>query len=195
VSLITYLNGDPRFSKVIVFGHGEGALAGMLATPDEPVQGLILAEGNSDLAEKILTDQMKSKPQFLRDEFKTILDSMKKGKTIDKVDLSLYYIARPSIQPFLMSWCRYDPPRVLRRMKVPVMIVQGTNDLTVPTDNADKFKKAKSDATMLIIKGMNHILRDAPSDPEQNMATYSKPDLPLKPELVTGIVDFVTKIK
>jgi len=195
VSLVTYLNGDPRFSKIIVFGHGEGALAGMLATPDEPVQGLIIAEANSDQAEKILTDQMKSKPQFLRDEFKTVLDSMKKGKTIDKVDISLYYIARPSIQPFLMSWCRYDPPRVLKRVKIPALVIQGTNDLTVPADNADKFKKGKSDAVVLAIKGMNHILREAPADPEKNMATYSEPDLPLKPELVSGIVDFISKIK
>lgn len=195
VSLITYMNGDQRFSKIVLFGHGEGALAGMLAAPDEPVQGLITAEANSDMGEKILIEQMKSKPQFLRDEFKTILDSMKKGKTTEKVDLPLYYIARPSIQSFLMSWCRYDPPRVLKRVKIPVLVIQGTNDLTVATDNADKFKKGKSDASTLVIKGMNHILREAPTDPEQNMITYGKPDLPLKTELVTGIVDFVNKIK
>jgi fermentation-respiration switch protein FrsA (DUF1100 family) len=120
---------------------------------------------------------------------------MKKGKTTDKVDLSLYYIARPTIQSFLMSWCRYDPTRALKRVKVPVLVIQGTTDLTVPTDNADKFKKIKSDVNLLVIKGMNHILREAPTDPDQNMITYGKPDLPLKPELVTGIVDFVNKIK
>ena len=42
---------------------------------------------------------------------------------------------------------------------------------------------------------MNHILKDAPADEEQNYATYSKPDLPLSPVLVPGIVDFVNKVR
>jgi hypothetical protein len=43
----------------------------------------------------------------------------------------------------------------------------------------------------VIIKGMNHILKDAPADEDQNMATYDKPDLPLDATLVPAIVDFV----
>jgi hypothetical protein len=42
---------------------------------------------------------------------------------------------------------------------------------------------------------MNHILKEAPADEAANMATYSKPDLPLKPELVTSVVEFINKLK
>ena len=80
-------------------------------------------------------------------------------------------------------------------MKIPAMIIQGTTDLTVTVDNAEKLKKAKSEAQLLIIKGMNHILKDAPADEDKNMDTYSQPDLPLSAALVPGIVDFINKLK
>jgi pimeloyl-ACP methyl ester carboxylesterase len=196
VSLITLLDNDQRFSKVILFGHGEGALVAMLAGYDQSEKGFIIAEGLADRGEKILIDAMKEKPKFLADEFKAIMDSLKKGKTTDKVDPSLYYIARPSIQPFLMSFCRYDPIKSLKAIKVPILILQGTTDLTVPVTNGDRFKKAKSDAFYMQIKNMNHILKDAPADPDQNTATYDKPNLPVKPEMVNGIVEFInTKLK
>jgi hypothetical protein len=55
-------------------------------------------------------------------------------------------------------------------------------------------KKVKSDATLIIIPGMNHVMKEAPADKDQNLATYSKPDLPLKLELVPDIVGFVNKL-
>jgi pimeloyl-ACP methyl ester carboxylesterase len=195
VGLVNMLNDDPRFSKIILFGHGEGALVSMLAMFDLPVKAYISAEGWSEQAEKILTDEMKSKPKYQADEFKTILDSMRKGKTTAIVDPAIYYIARPSIQTFLMSWCRISPIRGMKKIKIPTLIIQGTTDLSVTPDNADKLKKAKSDATLLVIKGMNHELKDAPADEEQNAAVNSKPDVPLSAGLVPGIVDFVNKVR
>jgi len=195
VSLINLLNDDQRFSKIIVFGHGEGALVSMIALVDNPVKAYIAAECVSEQGDKVLIDQMKSKPKYQQDEFKVILDSLRKGKTTTNVDPSLYYIARPSIQNFLMSYCRLVPTRGIKAMKIPAMIIQGTTDLTVTVDNAEKLKKAKSEAQLLIIKGMNHILKDAPADEDKNMDTYSQPDLPLSAALVPGIVDFINKLK
>ena len=195
VSLIKMLHDDQRFSSVVIFGHGEGSLVGMIASIDEPVKGFISAEGAGEPADKLLTEQMKSKPKFIADEFQAILDSLRKGKVTDKVDLALYNIARPSQQNFLMSWCRCVPARGIKTLKVPVLIVQGTTDLAIKPVNAEKLKKAKSDAGLLMIKDMNHILRDAPADEEKNMATYNEADIPLKPEFVTGITGFIAKIK
>jgi pimeloyl-ACP methyl ester carboxylesterase len=194
VGLVEMLSQDDRFSKVIVLGHSEGALVGMLACRDQPVKAYISIAGAGDSADKILTEQMKSKPQFVQDGFKTLLDSMRKGKTIDNIDPALYFIARPSRQRFLMSWCKYNPPRVLKTLKMPVMIIQGTTDLQVKVADADKLKKVKSEATYLIIPGMNHVLKDAPADRDQNLATYNKPDLPLKAELMPGIISFINGV-
>ncbi|MEO8884624.1 MAG: alpha/beta hydrolase [Mucilaginibacter sp.] len=193
-SLISYLSADQRFSKIILMGHSEGSLVGILAATNENVKGFISIAGAGVPADQILTEQMKAQPQYLADEFKVVLDSLRRGKIDKKVDLTLYSIARPSIQPYLMSWCRFDPAREIKALKIPILIIQGTTDLQVNESNAEKLKKSKT-TELLIIPGMNHILKEAPADREKNMATYTQPDLPLKPELVPAMVEFINKIK
>jgi uncharacterized protein len=193
VGLIGMLNDDQRFSKVIILGHGEGSLVAMLAARDQPAKAVISINATSEQGDKLMTQQFKSKPQYIQDEFKTLLDSMKKGKTFDNVDLAMYPLVTTAKQKYLLSYFRYPPLRVIKVMKVPVLIVQGTTDVQNSVADAEKLKKAKSDAILMTIKGMNHIMKEGPEDKDQNMATYSNPALPLKPELVPALVDFINK--
>ncbi|MES2279519.1 MAG: alpha/beta fold hydrolase [Bacteroidota bacterium] len=195
IALVGMLHNDARFSKVIVMGHSEGSLVGMLASDDQPVNGYISLAGAGDRIDKIMLEQMKAKPDFLQDAFKVIVDSLRKGKFTDRVDPSLYSLIRPSVQPYILSWMMHDPIREIKKLKIPILIVQGTTDIQVTVGDAEKLKKAKSDATLLIIPGMNHILKEAPADREKNIETYKDPNLPLKPELVTGVVAFINKLK
>lgn len=193
--MINQLHDDPRFSKVFVLGHSEGSLVGMLASINQPVTGFISVAGAGRPAYAVLKEQMKSQPDFISLRFITILDSLAKGKVQNNVDASLYSLARPSVQPYIMSWMRYDPARAVKLLKIPVLIIQGTTDLQVTTIDADKLKKAKSEAILNIIPNMNHVLKDAPADKDKNLATYSDPSLPLKPEFVTAVLDFIDKLK
>jgi fermentation-respiration switch protein FrsA (DUF1100 family) len=195
VNLINFLNDDERFSRIIIFGHSEGSLVGILSSIDEPVKGFISAEGAGDSADNILTEQMKSQPTHISEGFKRMLDSLKKGKTTDNIDPSLYFIARPGIQKYLMSWFRYNPARAIRQLKIPILIVHGTTDLQVKVTDAEKLKKGKSDATLDIIAEMNHILKEAPADKDKNLATYTDPNLPLKPEFVKALITFVKHVR
>jgi len=192
------LKEDSRFSKLIVLGHSEGSLAGMLMIASTEVQfnGFISAAGAGDPADVILTEQLKkSAPPSVQTEFKRIVDSLRKGKTTEKVDPALYSIMRPSIQKYMMNWMAFDPQRVIKRIKVPILIIQGTTDMQISVAQAEKLKKAKSEATLKIIDGMSHILKDGPTDREQNLETYNKPDLPLKPEFITAVVSFISSVK
>jgi pimeloyl-ACP methyl ester carboxylesterase len=195
VSLIDLLTTDERFSKIILAGHSEGALVGMLATHDEPVKAFISIEGAGYAGEKILMDQMKNQPQYMADGIKNILDSLKRGKINPNVDPQLYSIARPGIQYYLMSWCRYDPTQEIRKLKMPILLIQGTADLQVPADNGQRLKSAKSSAFLMPVRGMNYVLKTATADKEQNIATYKQPDLSLNTELIPDIVDFIEKLK
>jgi alpha-beta hydrolase superfamily lysophospholipase len=193
VGFIEMLGDDARFSKVIVAGHSEGSLVGMIACQGQDVKGFISLAGAGEPAEKILDEQMKSKPQYLQDNYHKIMDTLKRGKTNQEVDPQLYPVLRPSIQNYVMSWCRRIPQLEIKRLKMPILIIQGTTDLQVSVDNAEKLKNAKSSATLDIIHGMNHILKDAPADKDQNMATYKDPNLPLNAQMVTDIIDFIKK--
>jgi len=194
VGFINMLSDDDRFSKVIVAGHSEGSLIGMLACHDEPVKGFISLAGAGEPAEKILTEQMKSQPGYASEGLKKVLDSLKRGKINPDVDPSLYSLLRPSIQMYIMSWCRYDPTVEIRKVKCPILIVQGTTDMQVSVDNATKLKSAKSSAILLLVRGMSHILKDGPPEREANLATYKDPTLPLNTEMVTGVIDFINKL-
>jgi alpha-beta hydrolase superfamily lysophospholipase len=193
VGFIEMLGDDARFSKVIVAGHSEGSLVGMIACQGQDVKGFISLAGAGEPAEKILDEQMKSKPQYLQDNYHKIMDTLKRGKTNQEVDPQLYPVLRPSIQNYVMSWCRRIPQLEIKRLKIPILIIQGTTDLQVSVDNAEKLKNAKSSATLDIIHGMNHILKDAPEDRDKNLATYKDPNLPLNAQMVTDIIDFIKK--
>ena len=197
IGFIKMLKADERFSKVIVLGHSEGSLVGILAcgSTEDNVSGFISAAGAGESAEKILIEQMKSYPTLLSDGFNRILDSLRMGKVQKKVDPQLYFIIRPSIQMYVMTWCRFDPQKEIKKLKMPVLIVQGTSDLQVSVAQAEKLKKGRSGATLTIIPGMNHILKDSPDDKQQNLATYTKPDLPLKPEFVNSMLNFIKGLK
>lgn len=195
VGLEQLLADDKRFSKVIVLGHSEGSLIGLLSVRDQPVKAFISVAGAGRSADLIVTEQMKAQPQFIQDNFKLMLDSLRKGKFTPNIDPKIYAIAGPDVQPYLMSWFRYNPVKEMKKIKIPVLILQGSTDLQVPVSEAELLKKAKSEAQLVIIPNMNHVLKEAPADREQNLATYNKPDLPLKPELVTSIVTFVKGLK
>lgn len=197
IGFVNQLKADQRFSKVIILGHSEGSLVGILAAGalEDNVAGFISAEGAGEPGEKVLLEQMKSQPSYLADGLNKVLDSLRRGRLNKKVDPQLYSIVRPSIQMFVMSWCRFDPQREIKKLKIPILIVQGTTDVQVSVANAEKLKKGASKANLVIIPGMNHILKEAPEDRQQNLATYNKPDLPLKPEFVTSVVDFVKGLK
>ncbi|MFD0750665.1 serine aminopeptidase domain-containing protein [Mucilaginibacter calamicampi] len=195
IGFINLLKADSRFSKVIVLGHSEGSLVGILASGSSEgnVNAFISVAGAGEPGEKVLKEQMKSQPSYLSDGLNKIMDSLKMGRPQKKVDPQLYFIIRPSIQLFLMSWCRFDPQREIKKLKIPTLIVQGTTDLQINVSNAEKLKT--KNATLAIIPGMNHVLKEAPEDRQQNLATYNKPDLPLKPEFVTSVVGFIKGLK
>jgi hypothetical protein len=42
---------------------------------------------------------------------------------------------------------------------------------------------------------MNHVLKDVPIDPQHPVASYGDPSLPLHPQLVPAVVDFLRTVR
>jgi pimeloyl-ACP methyl ester carboxylesterase len=57
-----------------------------------------------------------------------------------------------------MSWFRHDPPAVLARLQVPVMLVHGSADPQLGVEHARALLAAKPDARLEIVQGMDHLL-------------------------------------
>ncbi len=189
------LNKNANFSKVYVAGHSEGSLIGMLAINRSGADGFISIAGAGKRIDKIILEQIRSLPDSLFNESKNILDSLLLGKTVNNVTMQLFGLFRPSVQPYMISWLKYDPAEVLSKLKVPQLIVQGTTDIQVPVENAELLAHSNSNARLEIIEGMNHVLKIAEADRMKNIATYSNPGLPISDKLVEAITDFISRNK
>src|SRR5690606_5852587 len=98
---------------------------------------------------------------------------------------------RPSVQPYMMSWLQYDPRAEIAKLEKPVLIVQGTTDIQVGVVQAELLAAANSEANLIIIEGMNHILKDAPAERAANIQTYTDPELLLQVEPTHEVTDFL----
>ncbi|MGZ3867021.1 MAG: alpha/beta hydrolase [Bacteroidia bacterium] len=195
IEWIKLLKSDKRFSKVIVIGHSEGSLIGMIAAEKANADGYISLAGCGTSADKILKEQLKASSQAVADISFPIIDSLVAGKLVEKVNPLLLSVFRPSIQPYLISWFKYDPAKEIAKLKIPVSIIQGTTDVQVKEKEAQLLFAAKPDATLHIIKNMNHVLKECDGDVMKSTATYSDPKLPLKPELVKALKEYFKALK
>ncbi len=193
---ISLLKSDKRFSKIVVLGHSEGSLIGMVAAEKSPVSGFISVAGAGSPADTILRSQLKQQlPQQLMEESNKILDTLRSGKTVSKMNPVLFTLYRPSVQPYLISWIKFDPSVEIKKLTIPVLIVQGTTDIQVSIEDSGLLKAAKPDAKLLILENMNHILKEAEADRQKNIATYTDPGLSLKQGLMEGLTSFIKGIK
>lgn len=191
VEWVSLLKKDNRFSKIILLGHSEGSLLGILAAEKSNVSSFISIAGAGKSIDKILKDQLISLPSNLLIESNKIIDSLSVGKMISEVNPNLNTIFRPSVQPYLISWMKYDPAIEIAKLDIPILIIQGNTDLQVSVNDAQMLHQAKPDAELVIIDQMNHVLKASSSDLQENKATYSNPKRPLKQTLITTIIEFL----
>jgi pimeloyl-ACP methyl ester carboxylesterase len=189
---IGLLKKDKRFSEVIVIGHSEGSLIGMVSCgSNDDVDKYISIAGAGQSADQILKTQLSTQPQGIQDLSFPILDSLKVGKTVSTVNPMLYSLFRPSVQPYMISWFQYDPQVEIQHLTIPVLIVQGTKDLQVGVTDAEQLHAASNSAELLLINNMNHLFRIVSGDMQENLATYNNPDRPISDQLVQHVVDFI----
>ncbi len=192
------MKSDRRFSRVTIIGHSEGSLIGILAA--QRIAGLgsfVSLEGMGFPLGDTLRTQLRANPANapILDEALSTLGVLESGKTVDKVSPVLVPLFHQSVQPYLISELKYDPAAEIAKLRLPVLIVQGTHDIQVSTNDSKRLSAALPAAQVSIIDGMNHILRDAPSEMMANYATYSQPSLPLSAKLAPAISAFILSLK
>lgn len=195
ISWIEFIRELNRFSNLVIIGHSEGSLIGMVAASQVPVDGFISLAGPGEPADLTIKRQLQSQPSFIQVQLYPKIDSLKNGLIIGEVDPAYFALLRPSVQPYLISWFKYDPQKEIKKLKIPILIIQGDTDLQVRTEDAIMLERAASDGRLIIIEGMNHILKPSTSDRQENINTYSNPDLPIMPELIRSIAEFILDLQ
>ena len=188
-----FLKRDPRFSEIVMIGHSEGSLIGMIASREGTVSKFISMAGTGFPAGDIIQTQLKAQAPFLLDQAGPIIDSLEGGQAVDSIPPMLFSLFRPSVQPYLISWFKYDPAQELSTLDKPILIVQGSTDIQVDVANARQLAQSNPKAELKIFEGMNHILKESVVDAQMNMMTYNDPELPLKEGLVAALAEFINR--
>jgi len=124
------------------------------------------------------------------------LDTLLTGQRIAKPNPFLFSIFRPSVQPYIISWLRYNPGNLLQKLRCPVLIVQGNKDIQVQVADALLLQKIKPDAQLAIIENMNHVFKLVSSNNRiDNAKAYSDPSLPIASSMVQEFIKFIGPIR
>ncbi|MBH3346244.1 alpha/beta fold hydrolase [Pseudomonas parafulva] len=189
------LKADPRFGPLILIGHSEGALIASLAAEQAGARAVISLAGSGRPMAEVVREQLAERlPPAQLARGSALLDRLEAGQTSLDVPAPLRQVFRPSVQPYLITLFRQDPAAAFARLPMPALIVQGRNDVQVDVADAQKLKDAKPDAHLVLIEGMNHMLRISPKDMSEQRESYQNPQLPLARELGEQIVTFIRQL-
>lgn len=184
---------------VWIAGHNEGGLVALLAANGEvkPCGLLLLATPGRPIRElmieKSMTDPLDA-PSLA--ETDRILSDLRKRKADDPKMFEaalLQMIKSPIINPVgerhLVDLLGYDPAEIARKVTLPVLILRGDRDVQVTLVDSKLLASVMPQASVVELSGMTHMLKQ--DVPGVRFATYRNPKLPLAPEIVPTIADFI----
>lgn len=185
-------------SCVWLGGHSEGGLVALVAAdrPGLPICGLVLIATAGRPLGEVIRAQLRADPAAaaLLPAAEPVIAALEAGKRVEPAAIPppLLGLFAPQVQGFLISELVLDPARLAARVAVPMLIVQGENDLQVGMEDARRIAAAAPAAWLASFPGVNHVLKQVPADDRMaNLGAYANPDLPLAPGLADSIAAFV----
>lgn len=135
---IAYLRARPEIdtTRIAIVGHSEGGvIAPMIAASDPKIRALVLMAATASPGRAIVRSQQHY-----------VVDTVAKltGGARDAA-LARYDRATDSVAtalPWMRWFLDYDPSSAARRVRVPVLILQGAADHQVPSSEAEKLASA-----------------------------------------------------
>lgn len=193
--ILKHFEAQDRFDNLIIAGHSEGSLVGMLAAK-ESADAFISLAGAGEPIDSIIVDQVNKMAPKLGENARVAFDEIRANGKTTNYNQMLESVFRPSVQPYIHSWMQYDPSEEIKKLDIPVLIINGSADIQVEVDQAEMLKSGNDDAELVIIENMNHIFREVESkDRLVNTKSYNEPDLPLHAELIPVLTKFIKELE
>jgi esterase/lipase len=188
---VYFFKNDSRFSRIYIAGHGQGSLVGMLAV-DKDVDGFISLNGAGQSIDALIVQQIaQQQPGLDKVAAKTFERVKNSRELVVDIERDLYVIIGPQIQAFMKSWMQYDPAIEIKKLQIPILIVNGSKNRQVDVSEASILKDAVPNAPLELIKNMNHVLKTVGEDEIEASKSYSNPKIPLSDKLVDIMVRFI----
>jgi hypothetical protein len=160
---------DP--SRIALVGHSEGGMiAPMVAASDPHIAAIVLMAGPGEAGSEISLYQTKQEldtlPNMTREEKEQkfaeeqeYIRAVQEGRDLSK------YPAEARL-PWVIEWMKSDPIPVIKKVRQPILILQGALDQQVSADQARLLEQAaraagNEDVTTHVFEGLNHLFLKA----------------------------------
>jgi pimeloyl-ACP methyl ester carboxylesterase len=157
--------------RIAMIGHGEGGIVAMLAAAKEKkiaalalvaTPGTTGAELNLEQVRRALdrTNRSAAEKQATLDLQKKIQQAVLTGTGWEQLEP----YRRQADTPWFQSFLAFDPARIMRNVRQPVLVVQGDLDTQVAPANAARLealagqRKNRPAAQVVTVRGVNHLL-------------------------------------
>ncbi len=191
-AILDHFKAEKTYGKIIIAGHSEGSLIGMLAAKNK-ADAFISLSGAARSIDQIIVDQLAKQSEGLAENAKTAFQEIEENGNTSNYNPLLESVFRPSVQPFMKSWMKYEPTEVISTLEMPILIINGSFDIQVDTTEAQLLKEANPNAQLVILDRMNHVFRKIEGDNLENTKAYNEPNRPLHSELISVLVNFIKK--
>ncbi|HUE86686.1 MAG TPA: alpha/beta fold hydrolase [Vicinamibacterales bacterium] len=192
--------------RIALVGHGDGAWIAMRAADrDNRVAALVLVAAVSSKGAEYTLEQQRDLLARLNatDEerqAKIALQERINAAALqdtgwDEVPETLRAAADT---PWFQSFLRFDPARVIRDLREPILIVHGELDTEVASHHADRLaelaraRRRKVETELAKVPGVNHLLVPATTGRVEEYATL--PDKKVSPAATSAIAAWLTRV-
>ena len=188
---------DP--SRVVLVGHSEGGMiAPMVASTDPRIAGIVLLAGTAKRGDTIIAYQV---DQGLEGDA-TLTEQARAKARAQQQDAMRKAIAGDASapealrNPWMKYFLGYDPLPTIRKVRQPILILQGELDRQVTADQADMLAKAareagNRDVTARVFPGLNHLFLPAKTGAVTEYSSLSTNSIP--DEVMKQLTDWLVE--
>jgi pimeloyl-ACP methyl ester carboxylesterase len=184
---------------VWLLGHSEGGLVALTAAQRPAgICGVITVAAVGRKIGTVLRQQLAANPAnapYLG-AANDAIEALEAGKRVDAASLPqpLRRLFAEDVQTLLIDLFAENPAALAAKLKVPLLIVQGDDDIQVTVADARELAAAQPKARLVLLPGVNHLLKvPEGKDRAANIRAYADPSLPIAPAAVEAIAQFVKR--
>ncbi len=191
-SIVEYFKKSGNYTNLILAGHGQGSLIGMIAAKNNVDRFISIAGSAQSMDQVIIEQLMKEAPELGKNASVAFAELKEKGRTTN-YNPALESIFGYKLQSFMRSWIKFVPSEEIKNLEIPILIIHGDKDIQVDPTEAERLKESVPTADYVIIKNMNHILKEIKGNRLENYKSYNEGWRKIMPEFIDAIVNFANK--
>ena len=177
-SVIVAAAAIPGHGRLIVAGMNEGAWIAMAALNDERlaslVDGLAVIDASGQSPIETLKQSLAGLDEDLRKKALNAAQSLVQNGVLIDVPAELADFFAPSRKDWLATWLAFDPVETIAKVRIPILLIYGENDLQVSWQEFSMLVEARPEAAIRIVPRMNYMLKEVKSE-DENYSAFTDP--------------------